>query len=155
MKFDFILHWLWAVVFSILALSGIAMAGARYGWVMQYDIATADAVHRVAAIVYVLLTLVVIAYEAIRILKRDKTVKPWLVFGPTGYGLFTFITTLIFIITGAIIWLLMDSDKAATALSMWIHEKLTYLAVASVIWHIYVKAHALMWPKKKAQKAKQ
>ncbi|WP_310828738.1 cytochrome b/b6 domain-containing protein [Paenibacillus pedocola] len=154
MKFDFILHWLWALVFSILALSGIAMAGAKYGWVMQYDIATADVVHRVAAIVYVLLTLIVILYEIIRILRRDKTIKPWLVFGPSGYGLFTFITTLIFIITGAFIWLFMDSDKAGTALSLWIHEKLTYLAVASVIWHIYMKTHALMWPKKKMQKAK-
>lgn len=73
MKFDIILHWLWALVFSILALSGIAMAGAKYGWVMQYDIATADLVHRLAAVVYVLLTLMVIIYEIIRILRRDKT----------------------------------------------------------------------------------
>jgi cytochrome b subunit of formate dehydrogenase len=152
MKFDFILHWLWALVFSILALSGIAMAGAKYGWVMQYDIAMADMVHRLAAVVYILLTVIVIVYEIVRILKRDTTKKPWLVFGPSGYGLFTFITTLIFIITGAIIWLMMDTQKPATALAMWIHDKLTYIAVASVIWHIYVKTHALRWPKKRAQK---
>lgn len=152
MKFDFILHWLWALVFSVLALSGIAMAGAKYGWLMQYDIAMADIVHRIAAIVYVLLTFIVMMYEIIRILRRDKTKKPWLVFGSSGYGLFTFITTLIFIITGAIIWLFMDSNHAATAFSLWIHEKLTYLAVASVIWHIYMKTHALTWPKKRAAK---
>ncbi|HYE69543.1 MAG TPA: cytochrome b/b6 domain-containing protein, partial [Anaerovoracaceae bacterium] len=80
MKFDMILHWLWALVFSILALSGLAMVGPRYGWLMQYDLATADLIHRIAAAVYVLLTLIVILYEAIRLLKKKTSASPWLVF---------------------------------------------------------------------------
>jgi len=44
-KFDLVIHWIWTIVFSLLALSGLAMVGAKYGWVLQYDIAKADYVH--------------------------------------------------------------------------------------------------------------
>jgi cytochrome b subunit of formate dehydrogenase len=45
-KFDFVIHWLWTIVFSLLALSGLAMVGAKYGWILQYDIEKADYIHR-------------------------------------------------------------------------------------------------------------
>jgi len=65
-----------------------------------------------------------------------------------------FITTLIFIITGVIIWICMDSNMAAISFALFVHEKLTYIVVASVIWHIYVKCHALLWPKKQKTEKK-
>ncbi|HYH02143.1 MAG TPA: hypothetical protein VEC37_03505, partial [Bacillota bacterium] len=77
------------------------------------------------------------------------------IFGPGGYQLFTLITTLIFIITGAIIWVCMDSDMTVTAFALFIHEKLTFLVLASLVWHIYMKCHALLWPQKPSLKARQ
>lgn len=150
-KFDFIIHWLWTIVFSLLALSGLAMVGAKYSWILSYDVASADYVHRVLAAVFVLMTFVSIAYEAVRAVKNDEKKLVWFIIGKGGYQLFTFITTLIFIITGAIIWICMDTNMTALAFALYIHEKLTYLVVASVIWHIYKKCHALLWPVKKQQ----
>ena len=151
-RFDFVIHWLWAAVFALLTLSGLAMVGAKYGWILNFDIASADYVHRILASVYVLLTFISIAYEVFRGIKNDDKKLVWFMIGKSGYQLFTFITTLIFIITGAIIWICMDSNMAAVSFSLYIHEKLTYIVVASVIWHIYVKCHALIWPKKPAVK---
>ncbi|MCX7746546.1 MAG: cytochrome b/b6 domain-containing protein [Clostridia bacterium] len=148
LRFDFIIHWLWTIVFALLALSGLAMTGAKYGWILNFDIASADYVHRVLAAIYVLLTFITIAIEVVRCIKSDDKKLVWFVIGKSGYQLFTFITTLIFIITGVIIWVCMDSNMAAVSFALFIHEKLTYIVIASVIWHIYVKCHALLWPKK-------
>lgn len=147
-RFDFVIHWLWTIVFSLLTLSGIAMLSPRYGWVLNYDIGAADISHRVLAAIFVILTALSIGYEIIRAIRNDNSRLAWFVIGKSGYQLFTYITTLIFIITGAIIWICMDSNMAATAFALYVHEKLTYIAVISVIWHIYVKCHALIWPKK-------
>lgn len=145
-KFDFIIHWLWTIIFSLLALSGLSMVGAQYGWVLNYDLATADFTHRILAAIFVFLTFVSIAYEVIRAVRSDERKLVWFIIGKGGYQLFTFITTLIFIITGAIIWVCMDSNMTAVAFALYVHEKLTYLVVFSVIWHIYKKCHALLWP---------
>ncbi|MGE5404906.1 MAG: hypothetical protein ACM3PP_08195 [Candidatus Saccharibacteria bacterium] len=153
-KFDFLIHWVWSVVFAILALSGLAMIGAKYGWILSYNLALADYIHRVMAAVYVILTSVVVTHEVIRVFTNDKKRQPWMVIGPHEYQFFTFIATLLFIITGAIIWVCMESNHAALALAMFIHENLTYLVVVSLIWHIYEKSHALLWPKKAKNKAK-
>ncbi|MDS1029274.1 cytochrome b/b6 domain-containing protein [Bacillota bacterium LX-D] len=152
-RFDFVIHWLWAIVFAILALSGLTMVGAKYGWILNYDISTADYIHRTVAAVYVLLTFIVIAYEVIRIIKNKQDRLPWLVIGRSGYQLFTLITTLIFIITGVIIWICMDSNMKAAAFALYVHEKLTFIVLASVIWHIYVKCHDLVWTKTAETKA--
>ncbi|MCX7923090.1 MAG: cytochrome b/b6 domain-containing protein [Clostridia bacterium] len=147
-RFDFIIHWLWTIVFALLVLSGLAMVGAKYGWILNYDIASADYIHRLLAAVYVMLTFISVAIEVIRGIKGDDKKLTWFIIGKSGYQLFTFITTLIFIITGVIIWVCMDSNIAAVSFALYIHEKLTYIVIASVIWHIYVKCHALLWPKK-------
>ena len=152
-RFDFIMHWIWTMVFALLALSGLAMVGPRYGWILTYDIAAADIVHRVLAAVFVLMTFIAVVFEITRAVKSDDKRLAWFIIGHTGYQLFTFITTLIFIVTGAIIWVCMDSNMAATAFALYIHEKLTYIVLASLIWHIYMKAHALLWPKPVKNKA--
>ena len=153
-KFDFIMHWLWTIVYLLLALSGVAMIGAKYGWILNYNIAAADITHRVLAAVFVVLTFASILYEIVRALNNDEKKLTWFIFGKSGYQLFTLITTLIFIITGVIIWVCMDSNMAAAAFALLVHEILTYIAIASVIWHIYKKSHALLWPAKKANTAK-
>jgi hypothetical protein len=124
------------------------MTGSKFGWILNYDIATADYLHRIYAAIFVILTFISISYEIIRGCKNDEKKLAWMMIGKNGYQLFTFITTLIFIITGIIIWVCMDTNMAAVAFCLYIHEKLTYIVVISVIWHIYVKCHALIWPKK-------
>jgi len=153
-KFDFIMHWLWAIVYLLLALSGVSMIGAKYGWILNYNISAADITHRVLAAIFVILTFVSILYEIVRTLNNDEKKLTWFIFGRSGYQLFTLITSLIFIITGTIIWVCMDSNMSATAFALVIHEMLTYITVASVIWHVYKKCHALLWPVKMADVAK-
>ncbi|MGE5416501.1 MAG: hypothetical protein ACM3UZ_07050 [Acidobacteriota bacterium] len=153
-KFDFLIHWVWSVVFAILALSGLAMIGAKYGWILSYNLAQADYIHRVMAAIYIILTFVVVMHEVVWVFKNEKKKQPWMVIGPDEYRFFAFITTLLFIITGTIIWVCMESNHAALALAMFVHENLTYLAIVSVIWHIYEKSHALLWPKKAKNKGK-
>lgn len=150
-RFDFIIHWIWTLVFVLLTLSGLAMVGPRYGWMLNYDFASADMVHRILAAVFVLLTFISIMYEVVRVIRRDDKRQAWFIIGKSGYQLFTFVTTLIFITTGVIVWICMDSNMAATTFALFIHEKLTYIVAFSVIWHIYAKCHALLWPKKSIQ----
>jgi len=47
-----------------------------------------------------------------------------------------------------VLWGNHDQNKAALAFSMFVHEKLTYLVLISLLWHIYEKAHILLWPVK-------
>lgn len=149
-KFDFVMHWLWTIVFVLLALSGLTMVGADFSWIMNNDIASADIIHRVLAAIFVVLTLISIIHEVIRAFKNNDKKQAWMIIGKSGYQVFTFITTLIFIITGVIIWVCMDTNMAAVAFSLYIHEKLTYIVLGSLVWHIYEKCHALIWPKKAA-----
>lgn len=154
LKFDFIMHWLWTIVYLLLCFSGICMIGAKYGWILNYNIAIADITHRVLAAIFVILTFASIMHEIWRVLKKDDRREVWFIFGRSGYQLFTLITSLIFIITGALIWVCMNTNMAATAFALYIHEILTYIVLASVIWHIYKKCHALLWPVKKANASK-
>ncbi|MCX7922438.1 MAG: cytochrome b/b6 domain-containing protein [Clostridia bacterium] len=147
-RFDFIMHWLWAIVWALLALSGFGMVGAKHGWLVNFNYATADFVHRLSAAVFVVLTFVSIAYEVFRNIKKDTKNLAWFVIGRSGYQLFTFITTLILIITGALIWICSEFNMSAVGFALLIHEYISYIALASVIWHIYKKCHALLSLKK-------
>lgn len=124
------------------------MVGARFGWILSNDIATADFVHRVIAVPYVLLTFIALLQESIRVLKDDSHRDlDWSIFGRNGYGLFTLLTTLMFIVTGIVLWKSHHGNMKALAFTMYVHEKLTFIVLASLIWHIYQKSHVLMWPK--------
>ncbi|MCX8131846.1 MAG: hypothetical protein N3I35_17335 [Clostridia bacterium] len=94
-RFDFIMHWLWAIVWSLLVLSGFSMIGAKYGWPLNFNYTTADYVHRMAAAVFVIMTFISIVYEVYRNIKKDTKPLAWFVSGKSGYQLFTFITTMI------------------------------------------------------------
>lgn len=151
-KFDFVMHWLYAIVWALLAISGFAMTGANFGWLLNFDIATADYVHRVSAAIFIFLTFISIMYEVVRVIKKDEKRLPWFIIGKKGYQLFIFITTLLFIITGALMWFDMEFDMAVITFSFLVHEYLSYIVLASIIWHIYKKTHILLWPKKAREK---
>jgi len=148
-KFDLVMHWLYIIVWALLAISGFAMTGANYGWILNFNIATADYVHRISSAIFVILTLMSIIYEVIRGIKNEVKNSAWMVIGKQGYQLFTFITTLLFIVTGALIWFCMEFEMSFISFPLLVHEYLSYIVLASVIWHIYMKCHILLWPKKR------
>lgn len=152
LRLEFVLHWLFTTAFLVLTISGLAMVGARFGWILSYDIAAADFVHRVIAVPYVILALIALIQEGIRVLKDDSQQDlGWSIFGRKGYGLFTLLTTVLFIVTGIILWKSHHGNLKALAFAMYVHEKLTFIVLASLIWHIYHKSHILMWPKQYIQ----
>lgn len=152
-RFDFVMHWLYAITWALLGISGFAMAGAKYGWIINFNYASADYVHRLSAAVFVIVTFVSIMHEVLLKLRNDDTKQVWAVIGRSGYQLFTFIVTLILIITGALIWVCIEFNMPGIAFALLTHEYVSYLALASIIWHIYKKSHALIWPNKPAKTA--
>lgn len=151
-RFDFVMHWIYAIVWALLGISGFAMVGAKYGWLLNFDIAAADYMHRVSAAAFIIITLVSIIYEIYRNIKNDQRHLAWFIIGKKGYQLFTFIMTLILIITGVIIWVCMEYKMPFVTFALFIHEYASYIFLASIIWHIYKKCHILIWPKKSANK---
>lgn len=152
LRFDFVMHWLWAIVWSLLALSGFSMVSAKHGWILGFDYATADYIHRLFAAVFVILTFVSIVYEVGRhITNKNNDKLAWFIIGRSGYQLFTFITTLIIIITGIIIWVCVAFRMEFAGFALIIHEYVSYLALGSIIWHIYKKCHVLTLRKKSVQ----
>lgn len=149
LRLELVLHWLLTILFVVLTISGLAMVSAKFGWILNYDIATADFVHRIIAVPYVVITFLALGQEIIRAFKnKSQRDLNWAIFGRKGYGLFTLLTTLMFIITGIVLWKSHHSNRAALAFAMFVHEKLTFIVLASLVWHIYQKSYALLWPKK-------
>jgi cytochrome b subunit of formate dehydrogenase len=99
----------------------------------------------------VLITFVSVVYEIIRKVKKDSRPLPWFIIGRRGYQLFNLIITLLLILSGALIWICMEFNMKAVAFALLIHEYISYLALGSVLWHIYEKTHILLWPKNKAK----
>jgi cytochrome b subunit of formate dehydrogenase len=141
--FDFFIHWIYAIVFAVLMISGFAMVSAKHGWILGFDFALADYIHRIFSAIFVVLTLISIVYEIYQKIGPDKK-RVWFIFGNSGFQLFTFITALLFIISGSIIWVCMEFNMVTVSFAMIIHEYIAYIALASVIWHIYKKSHALL-----------
>lgn len=151
-RFDLAIHWLFAIIWALLAVSGFAMISADFGWILNFNFILADKVHRINASLFVLITFISVAYEVIRKIKKDDRPLPWFIIGRSGYQLFNFIVTLLLILSGALIWICMELNMKAVAFALLIHEYISYLALASVIWHIFKKTHILLWPKKKLNK---
>ncbi|MDF2941696.1 MAG: hypothetical protein K0S01_554 [Herbinix sp.] len=151
-RFDFVIHWLYAIIWALLAISGFSMVSAKFGWLLNFDFTIADTIHRINAAAFVVITFISVGYEIIRKIKKDDRTQPWFIIGKSGYQLFTFIVSLLLIITGVIIWICMEVYKPGVAFALLIHEYVSYVALASVVWHMYKKTHILLWPKNKAKK---
>lgn len=139
---DFYIHWLWVATFGILALTGFTLMGPRYGWILNYALAAADYLHRTMAAIFTILLASAIALEILKLLFNVK-VTLWMMIGTGPYQLFTLITTLLLIISGLFIWICMEWSMSALAFALTVHEIVSFLAVGSLIWHIYQKAHTL------------
>jgi len=139
---QFILHWLWAVVFGLMTISGFVLTGAKFGWLLNYALPTADFIHRTFSLVFVILTLAAVVMEIHRCLTHGHRM-PWLIIGNTGFQLFVLLMALGFILTGIFIWTCNEYPKAVMVFAYSTHEILAYVITAMVIWHIYKKAHAI------------
>lgn len=146
LKIDFIIHWLWVITFGLLLVSGIPLMGPKFGWIISYKLAFADYLHRVFAAFWVILTLISIVLEAIRSSKKQKPHMPWLVIGKTGMGIFTLVSTLLFVLSGIYLWYCKDFSHSIVAFALTIHDLLTLISLPVIMWHIYDKAYAI--PKK-------
>lgn len=142
-KLDFIIHWLWAAVFGILLITGIALMGAKYGWVMNYQIALADYLHRTMAAVWVVLTIIAVVMEAIRHLDGKQAKMPWLIINNTALGRYVLVSTLLFTISGVFLWICKDFSHTVIAFSLVVHDLLAFISVPVIILHIWDKAYAL------------
>ncbi len=142
-KVEFLLHWIWAAVFGLLVLTGLALLGPKYGWILNYNLAIADYLHRTMAVVFTVLTFIEIVLEILRILKKKNEPKPWLVVGKRGFALVNFIAAQLFIISGMFLWLCAEHNHALMALASIIHETVAFFMIVAVIWHIYDKSHIL------------
>lgn len=143
LNIDFYIHWIWSVTFGLLALSGFTLMGARYGWILNYDLAAADYLHRTMAALFTLLLAVAIILEIFKVLFNIK-VTVWMMVGRGPYQIFTLITTLLLIISGLYIWICMEWSMQALAFNLIVHELASFLATGSIIWHIYQKAYVLI-----------
>lgn len=143
-RIDFVLHWLWALSYGLLAITGLTLAGAKYGWLLNYDLAFADYIHRVAAAFWTIILLLAVSVEFYQGIQKMSKYSFWLIVGIKDYQLFTLFSGITFLITGMIIWGGHHGGETGSyTFSLWIHEVLTFIGLGSIIWHIYDKSHAL------------
>lgn len=120
------------------------MIGAKYGWIIKFNLSTADYIHRVSAAIWSILLLIAIIVEIYQVIKQIKSLN-WLIVGSKDYQLFTLFSGLIFLVSGMIIWGGHHSGETVSfTFGIWIHEVLTFIGLASIIWHLYDKSHALL-----------
>lgn len=143
-KLEFILHWIWSVVFGMMLITGIALMGPKYGWAMDYNLSLADYLHRTMALVLTVLFFIEIIMEIRRILVLNDKREPWLVVGKNGFALVTFLASFLLIISGLLIWICVEDNHVITAFASIIHEAVTFAIAFGMIWHIYDKSHVLI-----------
>ncbi|MHB8170737.1 MAG: hypothetical protein ACYDG6_04245 [Thermincolia bacterium] len=143
LKIDFIIHWLWAVVFGLLLITGMVLMGAKFGWLMNYQIPLADYLHRTLAAAFVILALISMGLEVYRQSKANSPAMPWLVICKSGMGIFNLAVTLLFVLSGIFIWICTEFPHSILGFAYIIHDLLTFISLPVIIWHIYDKAYAL------------
>ncbi len=142
-KLEYLLHWIFSIVFGILLITGLALLGPKYGWILNYNLALADYLHRTLAVTFSILLCLEVLLEIRRIVWLKGKREPWLVIGKNRFGLVTFFCCQVLIISGILIWLCTEDGHAVAAFAAMIHEKATFIMAAGLIWHIYDKSHVL------------
>ena len=142
LELDFIIHWLYVIVFGLLFISGLTLMGAKFGWLINYNLSLSDYIHRTMAAVLVILLLVAIVVEILRISKTGKP-TPWLIVKKSSMGIITIINSILFLLSGVFIWLCMEFSHQKLAFALMVHDLLALIWVPTIIWHIYEKAHGL------------
>jgi cytochrome b subunit of formate dehydrogenase len=87
--------------------------------------------------------LLVITYEIVRTVKGRTEKAPWLPIGKKGFAAFTFLSTLILILSGFLLWFAPNIPYLFGTIGFAFHEIAALLAIGSVVWHIYDKRRIL------------
>lgn len=143
LRIDFIVHWLWAIVFGLLLITGLTLMSAKLGWLLNYQIPLADYLHRTLSAIWVMLTFFSIILEAIRLSKKTKVTMPWQMVNKSVMGIFTLVITLLFAMSGIFLWICTEFSHTVIAFAFVIHDLLTLIAIPVIIWHIYDNAYGL------------
>ena len=142
-RLDFIAHWAWTILYLLLALSGFSMMGSRFGWMFGYDFRAADFIHRVIGVVFIILVLLVVIYEIVGTVRGRTAINSWLPIGKWGFAGFTFLTTLLIIFSGFLIWFHTSIPYIFGTFGFIVHEFVTLLSIGSIVGHIYDKSYVL------------
>lgn len=143
LRLDYIAHWTWAILFALLALSGFAMMGARFGWMLGYSFSFADFVHRIVGTLFVLWVTLAVVYEIARTLRSDKVKMLWLPIGKKGFAGFNFLATLLIILSGFMLWFHASIPTIFGVFGLVAHEMVALVSMGSIVWHIYDKRRIL------------
>ncbi|MFC4767137.1 cytochrome b/b6 domain-containing protein [Effusibacillus consociatus] len=142
-RFDFISHWIWTILYLLLALSGFAMMGAKFGWMFGYNFTLADFVHRLVGVLFIVLAVLVVIYEIARIVRGSASKGKWFPIGKQGFAGFTLLTTILLILSGFLLWFHANIPYVFGTFAFAVHEFVALLSIASIVWHIYKKRYIL------------
>lgn len=140
-RFDFLSHWVWAILVFFLIMSGVGMLGSRFGWVFMYDFSLADITHRTLAVLWIIWMTLVIAYEIRKLATKRDGKSTWLPINKKGFGWFNLLLSLVLILTGVILWFMPKLPYFYGSLSFVLHEFFAYVILYTLVWHIYDKRH--------------
>lgn len=142
-RLDAIAHWIWTILFMLLALSGFPMMGARFGWMFGYDFGFADFVHRIVSVLFIVWVFLALLYAIKEMMKRKPEKISWLPVGKKGFSRFTFFVTLLLIFSGFLLWFHPLIPYLFGTFGFMIHEIAALVSIGSIVWHIYVKRYIL------------
>jgi cytochrome b subunit of formate dehydrogenase len=143
LKFNLYTHWIWTILYALLALTGFSMMGAKFGWMFGYTFGLADFVHRVVAVLFIFLVLLIVVQEIVQLVKGNNRKKPWVTIGKKGFPGFTLLTTILIILSGFLLWFHAGIPYVWGTFGFLVHEFASLLSLGSVVWHIYVKRYIL------------
>lgn len=143
LRIDFIVHWLWVLVFGLLLITGLTLMSAKTGWLLNYQIPLADYLHRTLSAVWVMLTFFSIILEAVRLSRKTKVIMSWQMANKSGMGIFTLVITLLFAMSGIFLWICTEFSHTVIAFAFVLHDLLTLVSIPVIIWHIYDNAYGL------------
>lgn len=145
-SFDVVSHWIWATMVFLLLLSGLAIVGARYSWILGDHFAFADILHRVTGVFWVIWVSTTVVYEVSQLATKPASKRVWLPLGKSGFAAFNFIVTLLLILSGFLLWFMPAVPFGFAVISFVIHEFFAFVILFVIVWHIGRKRHIFQLP---------
>lgn len=153
-SFDLFLHWIWAILVFLLLLSGLAIVGAKYSWIMGNHFALSDITHRVVGVFWVLWVLIAVIYEIHQIVKTPVAKRVWLPIGKKGFAGFNLSVSLLMIFSGLLLWFMPAVPFIYAVFGFIVHEVFAFLILFVIVWHIVRKRHIFRQRLVKMKKSK-
>ncbi|WP_085522923.1 cytochrome b/b6 domain-containing protein [Tuberibacillus sp. Marseille-P3662] len=146
LPFDLLLHWISATLVFLLLLSGMAIVGAKFSWILGSHFALADITHRVVGVFWVLWMLVAVIHKIHQIVKGAGARNSWLPIGKRGFAGFNLLFSLLMIFSGFLLWFMPVVPFIYAVLGFAMHEFFAFLILIVIVWHIVQKRHIYRLP---------